>query len=587
MKKLLKYLKNYKIECILAPLFKMLEASFELIVPLVVATLIDKGIIAGNQGEIYKNVGIMIFLGFVGLISSCTAQFFAARAATGFSKELREDLFSHLFSLSFTEIDNLGTSTMITRMTSDVNQAQTGVNMFLRLFLRSPFVVFGAMVMAFTIDVKAAMIFVYVIAVLFAVVIVIMKINIPALKKVQELLDAVLLHTRENLAGARVLRAFSRENEENVIFKNANNDLYTKQISSARVSGALNPLTYVVVNVGIICLIYTGAIRLEAGILTQGMIIALYNYMSQILVELIKLANLIVTLNKSLASASRLSDVFDIKCSQLDGDVYLSREIIDNSDVAVVFDDVTLKYSMSGDAALENISFRVNKGETVGIIGGTGSGKSSLVSLIPRFYDATNGKISIFGYDSKEINIESLRNVIGIVQQKAVLFKGNVISNITYGCESEDVICANKAAELAVATDVVNAKGGMTGEIAQAGKNLSGGQRQRLTIARALAKNPDILILDDSASALDYATEKKLNENIKRYSENSEKALTTFIVTQRASSILHADKIIVLEDGQIAGVGTHSELLEKCEVYRDIYSTQFEISEEKTSGGAV
>lgn len=575
MKQLTKYLKNYKIECVLAPLFKMLEASFELTVPLVVAALIDKGINSGNTGEIYKNFIIMILLGFIGLISSCTAQYFAAKAATGFSKELREDLFAHLFSMSFTEIDNIGTSTMITRMTSDVNQAQTGVNMFLRLFLRSPFVVLGAMVMAFTIDVKTALIFVYVIVVLSVVVFLIMRVNVPALKKVQGLLDIVLLHTRENLAGARVLRAFSREEAESEAFFDANKNLVAMQIGSGRISSALNPLTYVIVNVGIVCLVYSGAIRVEAGILTQGMVIALYNYMSQILVELIKLANLIVTLNKSLASASRLSDVFMISCSQEDGNIEVSRELIDKADVAVEFNDVFLKYNENGDAALENISFRVNKGETVGIIGGTGSGKTSLISLIPRFYDATAGSVKVFGVDAKDINIESLRDRIGVVLQKAVLFKGTVISNITYGCDVEDVICANKSAEMAVASDVVNAKGGMTGEIAQAGKNLSGGQRQRLTIARALAKKPDILILDDSASALDFATEKKLNENIKALDGK----VTTFIVTQRASSILHADKIIVLEDGKMAGIGTHLELVKSCPVYREIYSTQFELDD--------
>jgi len=576
MKNLLRYLKNYRIECVLAPLFKMLEASFELAIPLVVANLIDKGINSANISEIYKCFAIMILLGFIGLISSCTAQFFAAKAATGFSKELREDLFSHLLHLSFTEIDNIGTSTMITRMTSDVNQAQTGVNMFLRLFLRSPFVVFGAMIMAFTIDVRSALIFVYVILCLSLVVFIVMKINIPDLKRVQMLLDNVLLHTRENLAGARVIRALTKEDDENEIFIEANEELLARQIGSGRVSGALNPITYVIVNMGIVCLIYTGAIRIEAGLLTQGMIIALYNYMSQILVELIKLANLIVTLNKSLASASRISDVFLVKSSQKDGEILITDEMINNSDMAVVFDNVSLKYNDNGDDAVENISFSVKRGETIGIIGGTGSGKTSLISLIPRLYDATKGSVFIYGNDAKTINIESLRRRIGLVIQKAALFKGTILENIAYGLDDISVEDATIAADLAVALDVVKAKGGFDGEVAQAGKNLSGGQRQRLTIARALAKKPDILILDDSASALDFATEKKLNQNIKSLDEK----VTTFIVTQRTSSILHADKIIVLDDGKMVGCGRHDDLLESCDIYREIYATQFEIKKE-------
>lgn len=587
MKRLLVYLDNYKVQCVLAPLFKMLEATFELIIPLVVASLIDKGIMLNDKGHIYLCCGIMIGLGLIGLISSCTAQYFSAYAATGFSAELRDDLFSHLMSLSFKEIDQLGTSTMITRMTSDVNQAQTGVNMFLRLFLRSPFVVFGAMVMAFTIDFQSALIFVAVIFALFIIVGFIMKTNIPMLKKVQGLLDNILLHTRENIQGARVLRAFCREDEETKDFFDANNNLVNMQIKSGRFSGALNPVTYVVVNMGIVCLIYSGAIKVYDGILTQGQVIALYNYMTQILVELIKLANLIVTLNKALASADRISDVFAIKCSQANGTVVLTDDIISNNSIAVQFENVSLSYNDEGDAALEQIDFTVNKGETVGIIGGTGSGKSSLISLIPRLYDATEGSVRIFGVDAKDYNIDSLREHIGIVQQKAVLFKGSVADNIGYGLGYSDRLTGetafegandsiNKtlldAATNAVASDVVTAKGGLSGEIAQGGKNLSGGQRQRLTIARALAKNPDILIFDDSASALDFATEKQLNENIKALKGDK----TTFIVTQRASSILHADKIIVLEDGEIAGIGKHSDLLDSCDVYKEIYRTQFE-----------
>ncbi|MDO4966542.1 MAG: ABC transporter ATP-binding protein [Lachnospiraceae bacterium] len=581
MKRLFVYLKNYKLQCILAPLFKMLEATFELIVPLVVASLIDKGVNGRNTGHIYACCIILIALGLIGLISSCTAQFFAAYAATGFSKELREDLFTHLMSLSFKEIDGIGTSTMITRMTSDVNQAQTGVNMFLRLFLRSPFVVFGAMIMAFTIDVKSALIFVFVIFILFIIVGYIMKTNIPMLKKVQSLLDTVLMHTRENISGARVIRAFCRESDETEAFLKSNDALVNMQLKSGRLSGALNPVTYVVVNLGIVCLIYTGALQVNNGILTQGQVIALYNYMSQILVELIKLANLIITLNKALASAGRLSDVFDISCSQKDGNIVLSKEIIEESNVAVSFENVSLNYNKDSDDALENITFSVKKGDTVGVIGGTGSGKTSLISLIPRFYDATGGCVKLFGRNIDEYTIESIREHIGVVLQKAVLFKGTVADNIGYGASNLDSSSLENAAEMAVANDVVNAKGGMEGIVEQGGRNMSGGQRQRLTIARAIAKNPDILILDDSASALDFATEKKLNENIRKLDGK----ITTFIVTQRASSILTADKIIVLEDGQIAGIGTHDELIKSCEVYKEIYYTQFaeekEVSHEK------
>lgn len=570
MKRLLVYLKDYKIQCIIAPLFKMLEATFELIIPLVVSSLIDKGIAQNDIKHIYLCIITMIALCLIGLICSCIAQYFAAYAATGFSTKLREDLFSHLMSLSHREIDKVGTSTMITRMTSDVNQAQTGVNMFLRLFLRSPFVVFGAMIMAFTINAQIALIFVGVIALLSVIVGFIMKINIPMLKKIQGRLDNVLLHTRENISGVRVLRAFCREDEEKEEFLNSNKQLVEMQIKSGRISGALNPLTYVIVNMGIVLIIYVGAIKIESSIITQGEVIALYNYMSQILVELIKLANLIVTLNKALASADRISDVFGIECSQKNGDIILSDEIIKDNDVAVAFDNVSLNYNNEGDAALENISFSVLKGETVGIIGGTGSGKSSLISLIPRFYDVTSGTVKLFGNDILSYDIDSIRKHIGVVMQKAVLFKGTIADNIGYASEKTDEGLL-EAANLAVASDVVDAKGGLSGIIEQNGKNLSGGQRQRLTIARAISMNPDILIFDDSASALDFATEKKLNENIKSLSGSR----TTFIVTQRASSILHADKIVVLDDGNIVGIGTHDELLKTCDVYKEIYRAQF------------
>ena len=580
MKKLLKYLNKYKKECVLAPLFKMLEASFELFLPLVVARLIDTGIKQNNLKYVYTSIGIMIVLGLVGVLSSVTAQYFAAKAATGFSADLRKDLFSHLMSLSYKEIDNLTTSTMITRMTSDVNQTQSGVNMFLRLFLRSPFVVLGAMIMAFSIDAKAAMIFVYVIIILFIVVYIIMKTNIPMIKEVQSKLDNILLLTRENLSGVRVIRAFCKEEDEILEFKKRNDVLVSNQIKSTRVSGSLNPLTYAIVNIGIVCLIYTGAIRVDDSIITQGEVIALYNYMSQILVELIKLANLIITLNKALASAGRISDVFLLKNSQIRTD----ETAKDNknrdancsdgydTDTAVEFDNVSLRYHSGSDYSIENISLKVKKGQVVGIIGGTGSGKTSLVSLIPRFYDATDGRVLVFGKDVKEYEINELRDKIGVVPQKAVLFKGTIRENLGYGCKNVSDDELNEAARLAVADDIIKVKGGLDSYIEQNGKNLSGGQRQRLTIARALAKKPEILILDDSASALDFVTEKTLNANIRSLSYNP----TTFIVTQRASSVINADIIIVLEDGEIAGIGTSDELLESSQVYREIYYTQFE-----------
>lgn len=580
MKKLLKYLNKYKKECVLAPLFKMLEASFELFLPLVVARLIDMGIKQNNLKYVYTCIGIMIVLGLVGVLSSVTAQYFAAKAATGFSADLRKDLFSHLMSLSYKEIDNLTTSTMITRMTSDVNQTQSGVNMFLRLFLRAPFVVLGAMIMAFSIDAKAAMIFVYVIIILFIVVYIIMKTNIPMIKEVQNKLDNILLLTRENLSGVRVIRAFCKEEDEILEFKKRNDVLVSNQIKSTRVSGSLNPLTYAIVNIGIVCLIYTGAIRVDDSIITQGEVIALYNYMSQILVELIKLANLIITLNKALASAGRISDVFLLKNSQIGTDETdkdnknrdANRSDGYDTDTAVEFDNVSLRYHSGSDYSIENISLKVKKGQVVGIIGGTGSGKTSLVSLIPRFYDATDGRVLVFGKDVKEYEINELRDKIGVVPQKAVLFKGTIRENLGYGCKNVSDDELNEAARLAVADDIIKVKGGLDSYIEQNGKNLSGGQRQRLTIARALAKKPEILILDDSASALDFVTEKTLNANIRSLSYNP----TTFIVTQRASSVINADIIIVLEDGEIAGIGTSDELLESSQVYREIYYTQFE-----------
>ena len=570
MKKLLIYLRDYKKECVLAPLFKMLEASFELIVPLVMAVIIDSGIAKSDKGLVVRMCGVLILLGIIGLVTSITAQYFAAKAAVGFATNLRHALFKHLQSLSFTEIDTLGTSTMITRMTSDVNQAQTGVNMVLRLFLRSPFVVFGAMIMAFTIDVKSALIFVVAIILLSIVVFGIMLINIPMLKDVQKKLDTVLNITRENLSGVRVIRAFCKEEEEVERFTRKNEELTAKQQKSGSFSALMNPLTYVIINLAILYLIWTGALQVHAGVLTKGQVVSLYNYMSQILVELIKLANLIITVNKSVACANRIQDVFEIKTSMQYKESLNENMKADNSN-AVEFKHVALTYSGAGDESLTDIDFTVRKGETVGIIGGTGSGKSSLVNMIPRFYDATKGEVLIDGINVKDYPREVLMKKVGIVLQKAVLFKGTIESNIRWGkkdATSEDIA---KAVEIAQATDVVNAKGGTDAVIAQGGKNLSGGQRQRMTIARALVKKPDILILDDSASALDMATDARLRKSIKELDYNP----TVFIVSQRTAAIQNADKIIVLDDGKIVGMGTHDELIKNCEIYSEIYYSQY------------
>ena len=570
MKKLLIYLRDYKKECVLAPLFKMLEASFELIVPLVMAVIIDSGIAKSDRGLVVRMCGVLILLGIIGLVTSITAQYFAAKAAVGFATNLRHALFKHLQSLSFTEIDTLGTSTMITRMTSDVNQAQTGVNMVLRLFLRSPFVVFGAMIMAFTIDVKSALIFVVAIILLSIVVFGIMLINIPMLKDVQKKLDTVLNITRENLSGVRVIRAFCKEEEEIERFTRKNEELTAKQQKSGSFSALMNPLTYVIINLAILYLIWTGALQVHAGALTKGQVVSLYNYMSQILVELIKLANLIITVNKSVACANRIQDVFEIKTSMQYKDSFNQNMKADNSN-AVEFKHVALTYSGAGDESLTDIDFTVRKGETVGIIGGTGSGKSSLVNMIPRFYDATKGEVLIDGINVKDYPREVLMKKVGIVLQKAVLFKGTIESNIRWGkkdATNEDIA---KAVEIAQAADVVNAKGGTDAVIAQGGKNLSGGQRQRMTIARALVKKPDILILDDSASALDMATDARLRKSIKELDYNP----TVFIVSQRTAAIQNADKIIVLDDGKIVGMGTHDELIKNCEIYSEIYYSQY------------
>lgn len=581
MKRLLVYLKDYKKECVLAPLFKMLEASFELFVPLVIASIIDTGIAGNEKGLLFRDFGLLIALGLIGLLAAVTAQYFSAKAAVGFATKLRHHLFDHLMGLSFTEIDRLGTSTMITRMTSDVNQAQTGVNMFLRLFLRSPFVVFGAMVMAFTIDVKCALYFVLAIAGLSIVVFAIMAFNIPMMKNVQKKLDTVLLHTRENLAGVRVIRAFCREEDEIADFVKRNEELTTGQKRSGSLSGLMNPLTYVMINVAIVLLIHCGALRVSMGSLTQGEVIALYNYMSQILVELVKLANLIVTLNKALASANRISEVFTLESSMEDGTALFTQETVTSADTIedyIVFDHVGLAYAGASEESLTDIDFTVKKGQTVGVIGGTGCGKTSLVHLLTRFYDATSGEVKIAGKNIKEYKSEELQKQISIVLQKAVLFRGTIRDNLKWRKEDatdEELMMAVKAAQ---AEDVVEKKGGLGAMIEQNGRNLSGGQRQRLSIARSLVGNPKVLILDDSSSALDYATDAALRRSIRQLPGQP----TVFIVSQRTSSIQHADLILVLDDGKLVGKGTHETLLNNCEVYREIYESQYKKQGENT-----
>ncbi len=569
MGKLLHYLKAYVKESILGPLFKLLEASFELLVPLVMARIIDEGIRNQDLPFILKMGAIIIGLGLIGLVCSITAQYFAAKAAVGFATALRMDLFKHIQDLSYTEMDTLGTSTLITRMTSDVNQVQSGLNLVLRLFLRSPFIVFGAMVMAFTIDVKAAFIFVVTIPLLSIVVFGVMIISIPLYRKVQNRLDAVLLHTRENLAGARVIRAFNKERAEKNHFEDANDHLVRGQIFVGKISALMNPLTYVIINIAMVVLIWTGAWQVEGGIITQGAVVALVNYMSQILVELVKLANLIINITKSLACARRIQSVLETETTLTEGHgVRTDSEAED----MVVFDDVSFAYANASEESLSHLSFRVKRGQTVGIIGGTGSGKTSLVNLIPRFYDATSGSIYINGQDIREYTFNQLRDHIGIVPQKAVLFKGTVADNLRWGYKDADQTRMEAALEAAQALDFVREKEeGLNTVILQGGSNLSGGQRQRLTIARALVRRPEILILDDSASALDYATDARLRKAIKRLDER----MTVFIVSQRAASIWHADQIIVLDDGEVAGIGTHEELLAGCEVYQEIYYSQF------------
>lgn len=570
MKKLWKYMRDYRREGILAPLFKLLEASLELLVPLVMAQIIDTGIANGDRGFILSRCGILAVLAAVGLVCSITAQYFAAKASVGFAAKLRSTLFKHIQSLSYSKLDTQGTGTLIARITGDINQVQSGMNLALRLLLRSPFVVFGAMIMAFTIDVKAALVFVVTIPLLSIVVFGIMLWSIPMYKKVQARLDKVLGITRENLSGVRVIRAFCKEDEERREFGERNAALTKLQLMVGRVSAAMNPATYIMINLGIAVLIYVGALRVDSGILTQGQVVALYNYMSQILVELVKLASLIITITKALACAGRVSAALDVE-SDMHGADTMPKEI--DTDEEVRFENVEFGYATGGEPALSGISFSVKKGETMGIIGGTGSGKSSLVSLIPRFYDATGGHVYIKENDVKDYPLGALREMVGMVPQKAVLFKGTIRENLRWGSADATEEEMERALSDAQALEIVKAKPeGLDSPVAQNGKNLSGGQRQRLTIARALIKKPEILILDDSASALDYATDLALRRSLAALSYKP----TVFIVSQRASSILHADKIAVLDEGKIVGLGTHDELMQTCPVYREIYYSQYE-----------
>ena len=573
MKKLLVYLKGYEKETVLAPLFKMLEALFELFVPLVMAAVIDVGIGGHDRGYVIRMCLVLIALGVIGLACSITAQYFAAKAATGFSTVLRRELFAHIQSLSYTEMDNLGTSTLITRMTSDINQVQSGVNLVLRLFLRSPFIVFGAMIMAFTVDVKAAMIFVVAIPMLSVVVFGIMIWTMPLYRRVQGALDKVLGLTRENLTGVRVIRAFCLEEQEQTHFREKNERLTDMQKFVGKISGLMNPLTYIIVNGAVVVLLYTGAIRVDQGIITTGAVVALVNYMNQILVELVKLANLIINITKSVACGNRIQSVLEIPSSMKNGsDTNLARAD------EVVFDHVGLTYAQAGTESLTDIDFSAKAGQTIGIIGGTGSGKSSLVNLIPRFYDATAGAVKINGKNVKDFDLETLRKMVGIVPQKAVLFKGTIEDNLRWGKKDATEEELWEALETAQAAEFVRERAdGLQAKIDQGGKNLSGGQRQRLTIARALVGHPGILILDDSASALDFATDAALRKALREMKGNP----IVFIVSQRTSSIRHADQIIVLDDGMVAGIGTHQELLENCPVYQEIHYSQFDRKEER------
>lgn len=570
MKMIWDYLKGYKKECVFAPLFKMLEAIFELFVPLVVARIIDEGIGNADTGIIVKMCVLLLVLAIIGLVCSITAQFFAAKAAVGCATAMRHSMFKHIESLSFTEMDMIGTSTLITRMTSDINQVQNGVNLFLRLFLRSPFIVFGAMVMAFTIDVEAALVFAASIPILALIVFGIMMFTRPLYKKVQAALDKLLGITRENLTGVRVIRAFNKQESEMRHFKAANQELYGQQKFVGKISGLMNPLTYVVINVSIILLIRIGAVHVNSGELTQGQVVALYNYMSQILVELIKLANLFINITKSLACASRCRSVFEVKSGMKDGSRQACASTEDKP--VIEFKNVGLRYKGAGDDSLTGISFKAYKGQTIGVIGGTGSGKSSVVNLIPRFYDATEGEVLLDGVNIAEYSIRSVREKVGIVMQNALLFSGSIRENIRWGKKDATDDEIMEALEVAQAAEFVNKKDGrLDASVAQGGRNFSGGQRQRLTIARAVVGKPEILILDDSASALDFATDAALRRAIR----TMDNAPTVFIVSQRAASLMHADRIIVMEDGRAAAIGTHEELLRDCDVYQEIYYSQF------------
>ena len=583
MKKLLIYLKNYKKECVLAPLFKLLEASFELIVPLVMAAIIDRGITVSDRPYIFKMGGVLVLLAAVGLTCSITAQYFAAKAAVGFATKLRYSLFSHIETLSFSEMDTVGSSTLITRITSDINQVQSGVNMVLRLFLRSPFIVFGAMIMAFTVNVKAALVFVVTIPLLSVVVFSVMLASIPLFKKVQSGLDQVLGHTRENLEGARVIRAFNKEEDEAREFNASNEFLTNMQLVVGRISTLLNPLTYIIINCAIIAVIWVGGKQVYGGIITQGEVVALVNYMSQILVELVKLANLIILINKAIACGNRIEEVLETKSSIVNAPSEVNAA--SDSENAVVFSRVSMAYASTSEEALTDIDFTAKKGQTIGIIGGTGSGKSSVVNLIPRFYDVSKGSVLVNGRDVRDYDLTELRDKIGVVMQKAVLFQGTIAENLRWGKPDATDEELWHAIEVAQATDVVEGKEGkLDYMIEQGGRNLSGGQKQRLTIARAVVKDPDILILDDSASALDFATDARLRAALRNLQGNK----TIFIVSQRTSSIQFADQIIVMDDGQVAGIGTHEQLLEQCEIYREIYESQFKKEDlQKTNEGGV
>lgn len=600
MWKLLKYMKAYKKEAVCAPLFKLLEALFELFVPLVMAKIIDIGIAQGDRPYIVRMCLLMAALGLIGLVCSITAQYFSAKAAVGFAARLRHELFAHIQSLSFSEMDVHGTSTLITRMTSDINQVQSGTNLFLRLFMRSPFIVFGAMIMAFTIDVKAALIFVVVIPILCVIVFGIMLASIPLYKKVQERLDNVTGMTRENLQGVRVIRAFRQEKKEIETFDAGNEALVKIQMFSGRISALMNPLTYIVINGGLVVLLYTGAVRVDGGIITQGAVVALVNYMSQILVELVKLANLIISVTKAIACGNRIQNVMELKPGIVsgtagsveagaeraakpegaDGKIDIQKQTVSTEKSVsehaqmpkVEFSHVSFRYKNAGADSLTDISFRVEKGQTIGIIGGTGSGKSSLVSLIPRFYDVREGCVKVDGTDVRDYDLQQLRGKVGIVLQKAVLFAGTIRENLLWGNENATEEELKEAIHAAQADEVVfDGKGGLDAVVEQEGRNFSGGQKQRLTIARALVRHPEILILDDSASALDFATDAKLRKAIRELSGE----MTVFIVSQRASTIQYADQILVLDDGEIAGCGTHEELLEHCSVYQETYYSQF------------